>query len=70
MKTPTTLLTVLCALLLLGGCVSKSKGILSVEVTDGCSIKISGMNVEQARKIINEWEFARDCELTVTKQKE
>lgn len=62
---PALTLTVLCALLLAGGCEStahRTTG-LNIEVRDGCSIIVTGFTVDQAEQLVRQLDIAPDCEI-------
>jgi hypothetical protein len=51
-------------LLLLGGCAS-SQTTASIEVVDGCLIRITGINATTANDIVKTWDFDPDCRVEV-----
>ncbi len=50
---------------LLSGCAAFSS-FAKVEVTEGCTIKISGMSAAQASEVIRAWSFSEGCEVEFT----
>ena len=48
----------------LGGCASRET-MATIEVVDGCMVKIYGISSERAGEITKDWDFNTNCELEV-----
>ena len=48
-----------------GGCASNHETLATIEVVDGCMVKIYGISSERAGEITKDWDFNTNCELEV-----
>jgi len=48
-----------------GGCASSQDSMATIEVIDGCMVKILGISSQRAGEITKDWDFNTNCELEV-----
>ena len=62
---------VLCALLTLSpGCSLHQQSVASIEILEGCLVRITGISNTQASEIVKTWDIDPDCQVEVNTRAE
>ena len=68
-KTAFITLPAICVASLLCGCghLSRDENVGSMIIEDGCKITITGLSVEQANSLVEQWNIDPDCTISLGK---